>query len=58
MGRGKATARDLDVPAIDPAVRNLIRNLSRANQLWGVSRIPGERLTLDIQVSQATFQNI
>ncbi len=41
-------------PSINPTVRDLIRNMSRANPLWGAPRIHGELLKLDIQVSQAT----
>lgn len=35
-------------------VRNLIRQMSRANALWGAPRIHGELLKLGIEVSQAT----
>ena len=41
-------------PSIDPEVRDLIRNMSRANPVWGAPRIHGELLKLDIHVSQAT----
>ena len=41
-------------PSVDLAVRGLIRNMSRANPLWGAPRIHGELLKLDIHVSQAT----
>lgn len=41
-------------PFIDPAVRNLIQTMSRANPLWGAPRIHGELLKLDIHPSQAT----
>ena len=41
-------------PIIDQAVRDLIRNMSQANPLWGAPRIHGELLKLDIHVSQAT----
>ena len=41
-------------PSINPTVRDLIRNMSRANPLWGAPRIHGELLKLDIQVAQAT----
>ena len=41
-------------PLIDPAVRDLIRTMSRANPLWGAPRIHGELLKLDIHLSQAT----
>jgi hypothetical protein len=35
-------------------IRDLIRQMSRANPLWGASRIHGELLKLGIEVSQAT----
>jgi len=35
-------------------VRNLIRNMSQSNPLWGAPRIHGELLKLGIVVSQAT----
>jgi hypothetical protein len=35
-------------------VRDLIRKMSRANPIWGASRIHGELLKLGIEVSQAT----
>jgi putative transposase len=35
-------------------VRDLIRNMSRSNPLWGAPRIHGELLKLGIEVSQAT----
>jgi len=37
-------------PSIDPEVRDLIRNMNRANPLWGAPRIHGELLKLDIHV--------
>ena len=42
-------------PAVDPAVRNLIRRMSRANPLWGAPRIHGELLKLGVNISQATI---
>jgi putative transposase len=41
-------------PAIDTGVRELIRQMSSANPLWGAPRIHGELLKLGIEVSQAT----
>jgi hypothetical protein len=41
-------------PAIDTGVRELIRQMSSANRLWGAPRIHGELLKLGIEVSQAT----
>jgi hypothetical protein len=39
---------------MDREVRNLIREMSSANSLWGAPRIHGELLKLDIAISQAT----
>ena len=41
-------------PSVDTELRDLIRQISRANPLWGAPRIHGELLKLDIEVSQAT----
>jgi transposase InsO family protein len=41
-------------PTVNREVRSLIRQMSRANPLWGAPRIHGELLKLGIQVSQAT----
>jgi hypothetical protein len=41
-------------PSVDREVRDLIRQMSAANPLWGVPRIHGELLKLGIQISQAT----
>src|SRR5919202_600013 len=41
-------------PRVDRAVRDLIRQISRANPLWGAPRIYGEVGKLGITVSQAT----
>ena len=35
-------------------IRDLIRDMSSANVLWGAPRLHGERLKLGIDVSQAT----
>jgi transposase InsO family protein len=41
-------------PAIRREIRDLIRDMSRANGLWGAPRIHGELLKLDIEVAQST----
>ncbi|WP_428130517.1 integrase core domain-containing protein [Candidatus Binatus soli] len=41
-------------PSADREIRNLIRQMSSANPLWGAPRIHGELLKLGIEVSQAT----
>ncbi len=41
-------------PTVPFEVRTRIRTLSHANPLWGAPRIHGERLTLGIQVGQAS----
>jgi putative transposase len=41
-------------PAIDTALRKLIRNMQATNIGWGAPRIHGELLKLGIEVSQAT----
>ena len=41
-------------PRADREVRDLIRQMSTANPLWGAPRIHGELLKLGIQISQAT----
>ena len=41
-------------PSVDREVRSLIREMNRANPLWGAPRIHGELLKLGIKVSQAT----
>ena len=41
-------------PDIPRKVRDLIRNMSLANPLWGAPRIHGELLKLGIELSQAT----
>jgi hypothetical protein len=41
-------------PAIERDLRDLIRQMSRANPLWGAPRIHGEPLNLGLTVSQAT----
>jgi hypothetical protein len=41
-------------PSINREVRDLIRQMSSANPLWGAPRIHGELLKVGIEVSQAT----
>jgi hypothetical protein len=41
-------------PKIDAKIRDLIREMSRANRLWGAPRIHGELLKLGVAVAQST----
>ena len=41
-------------PPIHPEIRDLIRQMSMANPLWGAPRIHGELLMLGIEVAQST----
>jgi putative transposase len=41
-------------PQVDREVRYMIREMNRANPLWGAPRIHGELLKLGIEVSHAT----
>ena len=41
-------------PGVPVEIRELIRDMSQANPLWGAPRIHGELLKLGIEVSQAT----
>ena len=41
-------------PNVATEIRNLIRNMSQANPLWGAPRIHGELLKLGIEVAQST----
>src|ERR1700676_901527 len=41
-------------PSVDREVRKLIREMSRANPLWGAPRIHGELFKLGVEISQAT----
>ncbi len=47
-------SRHLGRPGMNREVRDLIRQMSQANPLWGAPRIHGELLKLGIEVSQAT----
>jgi len=40
-------------PSVAPEVRDLIRNMSRSNPLWGAPRVHGELMKLGISISQA-----
>jgi len=40
-------------PAVPAGVRGLVRQMSRANPLWGAPRIHGELLKLGIEISQS-----
>ncbi len=42
-------------PATPPEIRNLIRQLSRENPLWGAPRVHGELQMLGIVISQTTI---
>jgi putative transposase len=41
-------------PTVSPEVRNLIRQMSRENPLWGAPRIHGELLKLGIDIGQTS----
>jgi putative transposase len=41
-------------PNVAPEIRNLIRDMSQANPLWGAPRIHGELRKLGIEVAQST----
>src|SRR5258708_1501089 len=47
-------SRHLGRPSMSREIRDLIRQMSQANPLWGAPRIHGELLKLGIEVSQAT----
>jgi putative transposase len=52
--RWQSGARRPGRPRLASDVRSLIRQMSRANPLWGAPRIHGELLKIGIEVSQAT----
>ena len=52
--RWQPGSRHLGRPKTSTEVRDLVRQMSRANPLWGAPRIHGELLKLGIEVSQAT----
>jgi len=43
-------------PAVDTAIRDLIRSMSTANPRWGSPRIVGELAKLGVQVAKATVE--
>jgi len=51
--RWKSRAGKSGRPCISREIRELIRQMSSANPLWGAPRIHGELLKLGIQISQA-----
>jgi putative transposase len=52
--RWKSRAGKCGRPCVSRETRDLIRQMSKANPLWGAPRIHGELLKLGIEVSQAT----
>jgi putative transposase len=52
--RWKSRAWKCGRPCVSRETRDLIRQMSKANPLWGAPRIHGELLKLGIEVSQAT----
>ena len=50
----RGRSRRLGRPKMSTEIRDLIRQMSLANPLWGAPRIHGELLMLGIEVSQAT----
>ena len=52
--RWKSRAGKCGRPCVSRETRELIRQMSKANPLWGAPRIHGELLKLGIEVSQAT----
>jgi transposase InsO family protein len=52
--RWRSRSRHLGRPKTSTQIRDLIRQMSSANPLWGAPRIHGELLKLGIEVSQAT----
>ena len=52
--RWRSRSRAPGRPKICSATRDLIRQMCRANPIWGAPRIHGELLKLGIEISQAT----
>src|SRR5580704_11726413 len=52
--RWRSRSRSVGRPKVSSETRDLIRQLSMANPLWGAPRIHGELIKLGIEVSQAT----
>jgi hypothetical protein len=49
-----ALALEIRAASVEREIRDLIRQMSSANPLWGAPRIHGELLKLGIEISQAT----
>ena len=49
----KSRRRGPGRPGVAPEIRELIRNMCRANPLWGAPRVHGELVKLGISISQA-----
>jgi putative transposase len=52
--RWRSRSRAPGRPKMSSGIRDLIRQMCRANPLWGAPRIHGELLKLGIHISQAT----
>src|SRR6266436_4490709 len=52
--RWRSRSRQIGRPETSTEIRQLIRQMSMANPIWGAPRIHGELLMLGIEVSQAT----
>ena len=52
--RWRSGSRQIGRPKTSTEIRQLIRQMSMANPIWGAPRIHGELLMLGIEVSQAT----
>src|SRR5437763_4619860 len=52
--RWRSRSRQIGRPKTNTEIRQLIRQMSMANPIWGTPRIHGELLKLGIEVSQAT----
>jgi len=52
--RWRSTSCSVGRPKVSPETRDLIRQMSMVNPLWGAPRIHGELLKLGVEVSQAT----
>src|SRR5260370_40184925 len=50
----RSRSRQIGRPKTSTQIRQLIRQMSMANPIWGAPRIHGELLMLGIEVSQAT----
>jgi putative transposase len=55
--RWKSRGRRRGRPRISKEIRDLIRQMSEANPLWGAPRIHGELLKLGIDIGQASVSN-